>query len=207
MNQSRNRRLNRRPSRAPRTTQGAGSNDKNSEPPPAKRGDREGLGRSRGGLSTKIHLLADSWCRPLARATTAGQRHDSLAFEPLMGRLRIRRLGRGRARTRPGRLLADKAYSNRSIRSYLRRRRIKATIPDKSDQQKARAAKGSKGGRPPGFDTEAYKQRNTVERTNNKLKTFRAVAMRTDKREFVFNGTIDVASIKIWLRNPTKQDP
>lgn len=124
-----------------------------------------------------------------------------------MGRLRIRRLGRGRARTRPGRLLADKAYSNRSIRSYLRRRRIKATIPDKSDQQKARAAKGSKGGRPPGFDTEAYKQRNTVERTNNKLKTFRAVAMRTDKREFVFNGTIDVASIKIWLRNPTKQDP
>lgn len=124
-----------------------------------------------------------------------------------MGRLRIRRLGRGRARTRPGRLLADKAYSNRSIRSYLRRRRIKATIPEKSDQQKARAAKGSKGGRPPGFDTEAYKQRNTVERTNNKLKTFRAVAMRTDKREFVFNGTIDVASIKIWLRNPTKQDP
>lgn len=124
-----------------------------------------------------------------------------------MGRLRIRRLGRGRARTRPGRLLADKAYSNRSIRSYLRRRRIKATIPEKSDQQKARAAKGSKGGRPPGFDTEAYKQRNTVERTNNKLKTFRAVAMRTDKREFVFNGTVDVASIKIWLRNPTKQDP
>lgn len=124
-----------------------------------------------------------------------------------MGRLRIRRLRRGRARTRPGRLLADKAYSNRSIRSYLRRRRIKATIPEKNDQHKARAAKGSKGGRPPGFDTEAYKQRNTVERTNNKLKTFRAVAMRTDKREFVFNGTIDVASIKIWLRNPTKQDP
>lgn len=124
-----------------------------------------------------------------------------------MGRLRIRRLGRGRARTRPGRLLVDKAYSNRSIRSYLRRRRIKATIPEKSDQHKARAAKGSKGGRPPGFDTEAYKQRNTVERTNNKLKTFRAVAMRTDKREFVFNGTVDVASIKIWLRNPTKQDP
>ena len=46
--------------------------------------DREGLGRSRGGLSTKIHLLADTRCRPLARGTTAGQRHDSIAFEPLM---------------------------------------------------------------------------------------------------------------------------
>jgi transposase len=111
------------------------------------------------------------------------------------------------ARTRPGRLLADTAYSNRTIRSFLRRRRITATIPEKSDQQKARAAKGSKGGRPPAFDTEAYKKRNTVERTNNKLKAFRAVAMRTDKREFVVNGTVDVASIKLWLRNPSKQDP
>jgi transposase len=57
------------------------------------------------------------------------------------------------------------------------------------------------------IDAEAYKQRNTVERAFNKLKTFRAVAMRTDKREFVFQGTIDFASIKIWLRDPIKQDP
>ena len=74
-----------------------------------------------------------------------------------MQRLRIRRTGRGRPRTRPDRLLADKAYSNQTIRSYLRRRRIKATIPQKSDQQKARLAKGSVGGRPPAFDPEAYK--------------------------------------------------
>ena len=47
----------------------------------------------------------------------------------------------------------------------------------------------------------------TIERTFNKLKAFRAVTMRTDKREFVFKGTVDVASIKIWLSNPTKQDP
>lgn len=124
-----------------------------------------------------------------------------------MQRLRIRRSGRGRPRTRPGRLLADKAYSNQAIRSYLRRRRIKATIPQRSDQQKARAAKGSTGGRPPAFDPEAYKQRNTTERTINRLKAFRAVAMRTDKREFVYNGTIDVASIKIWLRHPSNEDP
>jgi transposase len=138
--------------------------------------------------------------------TTAGQRHDSLAFEPLMGRLRIRRNGPARPRTRPGWLQADKAYSNRTIRTYLRQRRIKATIPEKTDQQQTRAAKGSHGGRPPAFDPEAYKQRNTVERAHNKLKVFRAVAMRTDKREFIFQGTIDVASIKIWLRHPAKQD-
>jgi transposase len=139
--------------------------------------------------------------------TTAGQRHDSLAFQPLMGRLRIRRLGPGRPRTRPARLLADKAYSNRTIRAYLRQRRIKATIPEKTDQQQTRTAKGSHGGRPPAFDPEAYKQRNTVERAHNKLKAFRAVALRTDKREFIFHGTIDAASIKIWLRHPAKQDP
>lgn len=104
-------------------------------------------------------------------------------------------------------MLADKAYSNRKIRGELRRRRVIATIPEKADQQKARAAKGSTGGRPPAFDTEAYKDRNSVERTINKLKDFRAVAMRTDKREFVFRGTIDAACIKIWLRHPEKQDP
>jgi transposase len=124
-----------------------------------------------------------------------------------MARLRIRRIGPGRPRTRPGQLLADKAYSNRTIRSCLRRRRITATIPQKSDQQKARTAKGSAGGRPPAFDSEAYKQRNTTERTINKLKAFRAVAMRTDKREFVYNGTVDVASIRIWLRHPSNEDP
>jgi transposase len=140
-------------------------------------------------------------------ATTAGQRHDSLAFGPLLQRLNLHRRGPGRPRTRPDRLLADKAYSTRKIRAELRRRRIVATIPEKADQQKARAGKGSRGGRRPAFDAESYKLRNTVERTIGRLKEFRAVAMRTDKREFVFRGTIDVASIKIWLRNPTSQDP
>ena len=138
--------------------------------------------------------------------TSAGQRHDSLAFAPLLRRLKVARTGPGRPRTRPDRLLADKAYSNRTIRAELRRRRIRAAIPEKRDQQQARAARGSAGGRPPAFDAEAYKQRNTVERSIGKLKEVRAVAMRTDKREFVFRGTIDVASIKIWLRNPVNQD-
>jgi len=73
--------------------------------------NREALGRSRGGLTSKIHLLADSRCRPLARLTSAGQRHDSVAFLPLMGQLKVARWGPGRPRTRPGRVLGDKAYS------------------------------------------------------------------------------------------------
>jgi transposase len=130
-----------------------------------------------------------------------------LAFEPLLKRLKVTRRRRSaRPRTRPDRLLADKAYSNRQIRAELDRHQVKATIPEKTDQQQRRAAKSSAGGRPPSCDAKACKDRNTVERAINKLKAFRAVAMRTDKREFLFRGTIDVASIKIWLRHPANQD-
>jgi transposase len=134
--------------------------------------------------------------------TTAGQRHDSLAFDAVMARIRIRRRGRGRPRTRPGRVLADKAYSSRAIRSDLRRRRIKATIPEPAGQQANRLRRGRHGGRPPKFEPETYKQRNTIERAINKLKGYRAVATRYDKRDYMFRGTIDVASIRIWLRDP-----
>lgn len=137
----------------------------------------------------------------LARVTSAGQRHDSLGFAPVMDRIRIPRKGQGRPRTRPGRVLADKAYSSKAIRTHLRRRGIKAVIPEPADQIKNRARKG-RGGRPPAFDREAYKLRNTVERTVNRLRQNRAVATRYDKRDFVWRGTIDVAGIRIWLRDP-----
>ena len=133
--------------------------------------------------------------------TSAGNRHDSLAFEPLMGRLKIARRGRGRPRTRPGRALGDKAYSSAAIRAHLRRRGIKATIPEPADQARNRRQRGNRGGRPPTFDPDAYKQRNTVERAFGKLRQHRAVATRYDKRDYTWRGTIDVASIRIWLRH------
>jgi transposase len=154
-------------------------------------------------LSTKIHLLADARCRPLRTVTTAGQRHDSLAFELLMDQLCIKRPGRGRPRRRPEVFLADKAYSNRAIRRHLRERRITAVIPLKSDQQTGRRRRGSRG-RLPGFDPEAYRHRNVVERAVNKLRNTRAVATRYDKRDFVYRGTIDAAAIRIWLRDPAQ---
>jgi transposase len=135
--------------------------------------------------------------------TTAGQRHDSLAFETVMDQICIRRPDGGRPRTRPSDVLADKAYSTRKIRGSLRGKGIRATIPEPANQIAGRKAKGCKGGRPPAFDAELYKQRNTVERAFNKLRGTRAVATRYDKRDFVYQGTIDIASIRIWLRDPT----
>jgi transposase len=160
------------------------------------------LGRSRGGLSTKIHLAADLRCRPITTVTTAGQRHDSLVFETVLDKVQVPRPGRGRPRCRPDGVSADKAYSSRGNRAYLRRRGIRATIPEKSDQIAARGRRGTGGGRPPSFDPETYKKRNVVERAINKLCGARAVATRYDKRDFVYRGTIDVASIRIWLRDP-----
>ena len=155
---------------------------------------REALGRSRGGLSTKIHLAADTRCRPISRATTGGHRHDSIAFDAVMADSRVPRPA-GRADHEPGpdTVLADKAYSAGPIREPLRRRRIHAVIPAKANEHLAHAGH---------FDTAAYRQRNVVERCINKLKLFRALATRYDKRNYIYLGTIDVATIKIWLRDP-----
>jgi hypothetical protein len=94
----------RRSLRPSKWTRGAGSNHKKSAAKPS----REALGRSRGGLTSKIHLAADTRCRPIARVTTAGHRHDSLAFGAVMARIKIRRRGPGRPRTRPGHVLGDR---------------------------------------------------------------------------------------------------
>ena len=118
-----------------------------------------------------------------------------------MGQISIRRQGNGRPRTRPGRAMGDKAYSSAANRAYLRRRHIQAVIPVKEDQKNHRRARGRRGGRPPSFDATHYRERNTVERCFSKLKQVRAVATRYDKRKEIYQGTLDAASIRIWLRD------
>ena len=92
--------------------------------------------------------------------------------------------------------------STTGTQAYLRARRITAVIPVKADQAANRCKKRSRGGQPPDFDTERDKERNTVERCFNKLRQHRAVTTRYDKREHIDQGVIDVASIRIWLRDP-----
>ena len=110
--------------------------------------------------------------------------------------------GHGTAAHPPAAALGDKAYSSAANRAYLRKRGIKAVIPVKQDQKKHRRGRGSHGGRPPAFDAGQYKDRNTVGCCFGKLKQFRAVATRYDKREVMYQGTVDLASIRIWLRDP-----
>lgn len=153
-----------------------------------------------------MHLVADLRSRPVSRSITAGQRHDRIGYDTVMAGIRMPRR-RGRPRLRPARVLADKAYSVAAIRADLRRRGIAATIPERRDQSKNRLKRGSRGGRPPAFDADRYRQRNTVERAVSKLKQFRAVATRYDKRAFMYLATVDVAIIKIWLRDLTQGHP
>ncbi|GLY20259.1 hypothetical protein Kisp01_72730 [Kineosporia sp. NBRC 101677] len=98
------------------------------------------------------------------------------------------------------RVLADKAYTHPSTRKELRRRKIKATIPERSDQIQRRKDKGSAGGRPPAFDTEHYKLRNVVERCFNRLKQFRGLATRFAKRAAYHRAEIVLACIVLHLR-------
>ncbi|WP_399463609.1 IS5 family transposase [Streptomyces sp. sk2.1] len=165
--------------------------------PPVGEPDDHTIGRSRGGLTTKIHLAADGRCRPLAFVLTAGQAADAPAFREVMARLRVPRPF-GRPRTRPDLVLADKAYSSRAIRDHLRGRGIRAVIPERADQQANRRRRGQAGGRPPNFDREAYKQRNTVERCINRLKQWRGIATRYEKTAAIYLAGLHVAGIFLW---------
>ncbi|MFD4692022.1 IS5 family transposase [Streptomyces sp. NPDC058463] len=111
----------------------------NSEP------DDHAIGRSRGGLTTKVHLAADGNCRPLTFVLTAGKAGDAPAFNDVMDQLRVPSQ-RGRPGTRPDMVLAAKACPSRAIRKHLRRRGIRAAIPVPADQQGHRLRRGSQGG-------------------------------------------------------------
>ena len=124
---------------------------------------------------------------------TPGQAGDNPQLLPL---LEVHKLQDG---TR-FRLLADKAYSHPSTRSELRSRRIKHTIPERSDQIQRRKAKGSAGGRPPSFDPATYKERNTVERGFNRLKHWRGIATRYDKYATTFLGGVLLTAMVTFHR-------
>ncbi|RAX20863.1 IS5 family transposase [Actinomyces sp. Z5] len=161
------------------------------------------LGTSRGGWSTKVHAAADAACGMLARLLTAGQAADAPLMIPVLEEIHVQRPAGGRPRTRPQVVLADKAYSSRANRDWLRAHHIRATIPIKADQAAHRKARGRLGGRPPAFDPIAYKDRNAVERCFGCLKQHRGFATRYDKLAVRYQATIHIASIDHWLKRLT----
>jgi transposase len=151
-------------------------------------------------LTCKVHLSADRRCRPLSFVVTAGQAADSPQFAAVLAGVRVRGPV-GRPRTRPGAVAADKAYSSRANRAHLRKRKVKAVIPEKADQAANRRKKGARGGRPVSHDAELYKERNTVERCINKIKDWRGLATRFDKKPESYMAGLQLRGAVIWLRS------
>ncbi|MEU4091715.1 IS5 family transposase [Streptomyces sp. NPDC026673] len=167
---------------------------------PAAVARREALGRSRGGLTTKVHMAVDGRGLPLSIVLSTGNTAECTMFPAVLEAIRIPRTGLGCPRTKPDRVVADKAYSSRKIRHLLRRRGIKATIPERRDQVANRARRAGRGGRPPAFDRTAYRGRNVVERCFARLKQFRAVATRFDKLAARYQAGVVIAALVLWLR-------
>nr|BFE64969.1 hypothetical protein GCM10020063_094950 [Dactylosporangium thailandense] len=159
----------------------------------------EAIGRSRGGLSTKIHLAVDGRGRPLSIMLTPGQAGDNPQLLAWLDHIRINPPGPGAPRKRPDMLIADKGYAHDSTRRALRQRRIRHTIPERSDQVARRAAKGSHGGRPPAFDKVLYKRRNVVERCFNRFKQWRDLATRYAKRATIYQASLVLIAAIMWL--------
>ncbi len=135
---------------------------------------------------------------------TPGNVNDAPAFADVLDGVRTPRVGRGRPRTTPDRVLGDKAYSSRAIRYLLRRRGIAATIPERRDQVANCRRRGRFGGRPPAFDREIYRDHNVVERCFARLKQFRAIATRFDKLADRYRAGVVLASLVLWLRETAR---
>jgi transposase len=151
--------------------------------------ESEALGYSKGGFSTKIHLRCEGHGLPVTFVLTVGQRNEAVEFESLMEQGKVKQVGRGRARLRAQRVAGDKAYTGRPIRTYLQRPGIGAVI--------ARRSNASRPGTR--FDRQAYRERNRIERTINRLKQFRRIATRYEKRAQNYLVMLTIAAILLWL--------
>lgn len=120
---------------------------------------------------------------------TAGQRQEAVQVPALLERGAVARPGRGRPRLRPDRAAGDKGYTGRPVRSYLRRRGIGAVIPRRTNE----ARRGVR------FDRAAYRERNQIERTINRLKQHRAIATRYEKLQETYHALLTIACILLWL--------
>ena len=136
------------------------------------------MGRWRGGLTTKIHALVDACGLPILLKITEGQAHDGRSADDM-----IDTIGRGDV------LLADRAYDCNALRQTLDAHGARAN--DKPMPNRVMDLR---------FSKRLYRKRNLVERFFNKIKHYRAVATRYDKRDDNFLASIKLASIRIWLR-------
>ena len=137
------------------------------------------MGRSRGGLTTKIHALTDARGLPIKFVLTPGQAHDLLGAGDLLSAL-----GEGDI------LLGDKAYDADWLRQQIEAQGAAPNIPDKSNRKEKHC-----------FSKTLYKERNRVERFFNKIKHFRRIATRFEKYAANYLAMIKLASIRIWMRH------
>ena len=141
-----------------------------------KKNGEQAIGRSRGGLTTKIHALVDALGNPVDLMLTPGQAHDLTCAEPLL------------AEADPEALIGDKAYDADPLLDTLAQRDIAPVIPPKANRKAPRAC-----------DFALYCERNLIERFFNKLKHFRAIATRYDKLARNFLAGAQLASAIILL--------
>jgi transposase len=142
------------------------------------RNRRQSKGRSRGGLTSKIHAVVDTNGPPVRLALSAGEAHDNRLAGSLLSRLKAGSM-----------LLADRGYDADWIRALVIKRRAWTNIPPRSNRSELIC-----------FSPHLYRARNLVERFFNKIKQCRRVATRYDKLAANYLAFVQLASIWLWLR-------
>lgn len=151
-----------------------------------------GLGRSRGGFGTKIHLATDGSGLPLNIVLSPGQAHESQFAQRLLDGIGVQRQN-GSMKRRGHAVLADKAYTGHALRNALKNKGIKTVIPRKSNEKMA------SDGRSP-LDRDAYRNRNVVERCFGRLKEYRRIATRYDKTARNYPAMVKLGCIRLFYK-------